>query len=65
MNINEHPCWHNSHRSGIVFLISMYDNIENMNVLFNIQNFNNINVQNDRLLNVDPDNNHLSIADLY
>ena len=28
-----------------------------MNVLFNIQNFNNINVQNDRLLNVDPDNN--------
>ena len=36
----------------------MYDNIENMNVLFNIQNFNNINVQNDHLLNVDPDDNH-------
>ena len=36
----------------------MYDNIENMNVLCNIQNFNNINVQNDRLLNVDPDHNH-------
>ena len=35
----------------------MYDNIDNMNVLFNIQNFNNINVQNDRLLNVDPDHN--------
>ena len=35
----------------------MYDNIDNMNVLFNIQNFNNINVQNDRLLNVDPDKN--------
>ena len=29
-----------------------------MNVLFNIRNFNNINVQNDRLLNVDPDHNH-------
>ena len=29
-----------------------------MNVLFNIQNFNNINVQNDRLINVDPDHNH-------
>ena len=36
----------------------MYNNIDNMNVLFNIQNFNNINVQNDRLLNVDPDHNH-------
>ena len=36
----------------------MYDNIYNMNVLFNIQNFNNINVQNDHLLNVDPDHNH-------
>ena len=36
----------------------MYDNIENMKVLFNIQNCNNINVQNDRLLNVDPDHNH-------
>ena len=36
----------------------MYDNIDNMNVLFNIQNFNNINVQNDHLLNVDPDHNH-------
>ena len=32
----------------------MYDNIDNMNVLFNIQNFNNINVPD----NVDPDNNH-------
>ena len=29
-----------------------------MNVLFNIQNFNNINVQNDHLLNVDPNHNH-------
>ena len=29
-----------------------------MNVLFNILNFNNINVQNDRLLNIDPDHNH-------
>ena len=29
-----------------------------MNVLFNIQNFNDINVQNDRLLNVDPDHNY-------
>ena len=29
-----------------------------MYVLFNIQNFNNITVQNDRLLNVDPDHNH-------
>ena len=29
-----------------------------MNVLFNIQNFNNINVQNDRLLNADLDHNH-------
>ena len=36
----------------------MYNNIDNMNVLFKIQNFNNINVQNDRLLNVDPDHNH-------
>ena len=36
----------------------MYDNIDNMNALFNIQNFNNINVQNDRLLNVDPDHDH-------
>ena len=36
----------------------MYDNIDNMNVLFNIQNFNNINVQNNRLLVVDPDHNH-------
>ena len=36
----------------------MYDNIENMNVLFNIQNVNNINVQNDHLLNVDQDHNH-------
>ena len=36
----------------------MYDNIDNMNVLFNIQNFNNINVRNDRFLNVDPDHNH-------
>ena len=36
----------------------MYDNIDNMNALFNIQNFNNINVQNDRLLNVDPDHSH-------
>ena len=42
----------------VLKLISMYDNIDNMNVLFNIQNFNNIDVQNDRLLNVDPDNNH-------
>ena len=33
-------------------------NIDNMNVLFNIQNLNNINVQNDRLLNIDPDHNH-------
>ena len=33
-------------------------NIDSMNVLFNIRNFNNINVQNDRLLNVDPDHNH-------
>ena len=33
----------------------MYNNID---VLFNIQNFNNINVQNGRLLNVDPDHNH-------
>ena len=29
-----------------------------MNVLFNIQNFNNINVKNDSLLYVDPDHNH-------
>ena len=29
-----------------------------MNVLSNIRNFNNINVQNDRLVNVDPDHNH-------
>ena len=29
-----------------------------MDVLFNIRNFNNINVKNDRLLNVDPDRNH-------
>ena len=36
----------------------MYDNKNNMNVLFNIQNFNNIIVQNDRLHNVDPDHNH-------
>ena len=36
----------------------MYDNIDNMNVLFSIQNFNNINVQNHHLLNVDPDYNH-------
>ena len=36
----------------------MYNNIDNMNVLFNIQNFNNINIPNDRLLNVDPDHNH-------
>ena len=36
----------------------MYDNIDNINALFNIQNFNNIYVQNDRLLNVDPDHNH-------
>ena len=36
----------------------MYDNIDNMNVLLNIQNFNNINVQNNRLLNVNPDYNH-------
>ena len=36
----------------------MYNNIENMNVLFNFQNLNNINVQHDRLLNVDPDHNH-------
>ena len=36
----------------------MYDNIDNMNVLFNIRNFNDIYVQNDRLLNVDPDHNH-------
>ena len=36
----------------------MYDNIDNMNVLFNIRNFNNINVQNDLSLNVDPDHNH-------
>ena len=35
----------------------MYDNIENMNVLFNIQNLNNINVQNDHLLKVAPDHN--------
>ena len=35
----------------------MYNNIDNVNVLFNIQNFNNINVQIDRLLNVDPDHN--------
>ena len=32
--------------------------MDNMNVLFNIQNLNNINVQNDRSLNVDPDHNH-------
>ena len=44
----------------------MYDNIDNMNVLFNIQNFNNINAQNHSLLNVDPDHNHdFSIAELY
>ena len=36
----------------------MSDNIDNMNVLFNVENFNNINVQNDCLLNVDPDHNH-------
>ena len=36
----------------------MYDDIDNMNVLVNIQNFNNINARNDRLLNVDPDHNH-------
>ena len=36
----------------------MYDNIDNMNVLFNIQNLNNINIQYDRLVNVDPDHNH-------
>ena len=29
-----------------------------MNLLFSIQNFNNINFQNDRLLNIDPDHNH-------
>ena len=29
-----------------------------MNALLNIQNFYNINDQNDRLLNVDPDHNH-------
>ena len=37
----------------------MYNNIDNMNVLFNIHNFNNINVQNDRLLNIDPDHNNI------
>ena len=36
----------------------MYNDIDNMNVLFNILNFNNINVQNDRLLNIGPDHNH-------
>ena len=36
----------------------MYDNIDNMNVLFNIQNFNNINDKNDHLLIVDPDHKH-------
>ena len=36
----------------------MYNNIDNMNVLFNIQNLNNINVQYDRLVNVDPDHSH-------
>ena len=36
----------------------MYNNIDNANVLFNIQNGNNINVRNDRLFNVDPDHNH-------
>ena len=36
----------------------MYDNIDNMNVDFNIQNLNNMNIKNDRLLNVDPDYNH-------
>ena len=34
----------------------MYNNIDN--ILLNIQNLNNINVQNDRLLNVDPYHNH-------
>ena len=29
-----------------------------MNVVFNIQKLNNINVQNDHCLNVDPDHNH-------
>ena len=36
----------------------MYDNIDNMNVLFNIRNFNNINVQNDCLVNFDPDHHN-------
>ena len=36
----------------------MSNNIDNMNVWFNIQNLNNINVRNDRLLNVDPDHNN-------
>ena len=36
----------------------MYDNIDNLNVLFNIRNFSNINVKNYRLLNVDPDHNN-------
>ena len=50
----------------VVKQISMYDNIENMNVPFNIQNFNNINVQNNRLLNVDPDHTHdFKISKLY
>ena len=36
----------------------MYNNKDNMNVLFNIQKLNNINVQNDDLLNVDSDHSH-------
>ena len=36
----------------------MYNNINNVNDLFNNQNLNNINVHNDSLLNVDPDHNH-------
>ena len=36
----------------------MFNNIDDMNVLFKIQNLNNINVQNYCLLNVDPDHNH-------
>ena len=36
----------------------MHTNIDTMNVQFNIQNINNINVQNDRLLNIDTDHNH-------
>ena len=42
----------------IITYYTLNMNVDNMNFLFNIQNFNNINVQNDHLLNVDPDHNH-------